>query len=360
MKKLLFTAVNLDIGGIETSLINLLDNLDYKKYEVTLILERKEGLFLDKVNKNVLVKELKVSNCKIKFIRKIVNYSRKLIFKIFNKNKYDFSCCYATYSYSGNVLALIASKNSSIYIHSNYKYIYNNKKDYYEFFNSRNISSFKHIIFVSNESRLSFIKNYPELEKKTKVFNNFVDIDKITLLSKDKIEEKKPTKNKLFVYIGRLDETSKKISRAINIVENIKDITLWIIGDGIDKNRYENIVKEKKISDRILFLGKKKNPYPYMKLADYIILTSEYEGFPVVYLESLVLNKKIITTIPVSDDQIEIKDFAYIISKEEEKEIEEVKKILNMKNNEIEYNVSLKEIQRKRIKELEKIFDEEV
>ena len=360
MKKLLFTAVSLDIGGIETSLINLLDNINYNKYKVTLILEKKEGVFLNKINKNVTVKELKVSNFKIKFIRKIINYLRKLKFKIFNKNKYDFSCCYATYSYSGNKLALIASKNSAIYIHNDYNNIYKDKKEYYNFFNSRGIDNFKYIVFVSNESRLSFVNHYPELESKTRVFNNFVDFDKIILLSKEQIKEKKPLKNKLFVYVGRLDEDAKKITRLINLTEKIKDIVVWVVGDGPDRNMYESLVNTKKISNRFIFLGKKKNPYPYINLADYIILTSNYEGFPVVYLESIVLKKKIITTIPVSDDQINIRDFAYIISKEEEKEVIEVKKILNAKDNEIKFNVSLKEIQEKRIKELEKIFDDEV
>ena len=65
----------------------------------------------------------------------------------------------------------------------------------------------------------------------------------------------------------------------------------------------------------MIFVGQKKNPYPYIGLADYIILTSDYEGFPVTYLEAITLNKKILTTIDVSDDSINIgKDYATIIS----------------------------------------------
>ena len=52
-KKLLFCSYSLDIGGIENALINLLNNMDYSKYDVDLILERKEGLLLDRLNKNV-------------------------------------------------------------------------------------------------------------------------------------------------------------------------------------------------------------------------------------------------------------------------------------------------------------------
>ena len=56
------------------------------------------------------------------------------------------------------------------------------------------------------------------------------------------------------------------------------------------------MVNEYKLENNIIFLGKKQNPYPYFKLADSLILTSEYEGFPVVYLEAMILNIPIITT----------------------------------------------------------------
>ena len=54
---------------------------------------------------------------------------------------------------------------------------------------------------------------------------------------------------------------------------------------------YEDYTKKLKIENQVTFFGQKINPYPYMQEADYIILTSDYEGFPVIYLESLILNK---------------------------------------------------------------------
>ncbi len=354
-KKLLFTAYNLNIGGIETSLVNLLNNIDYSKYDVTLILERKEGILLNEINKNVIVKELKVSNFKISFIRKIINFIRKLLFSLKYKNKFDFSCCYATYSYSGNKLALIGSKNSSIYVHSNYKDLYKSDfKKFKEFFDSRNIDKFRNIIFVSFESRNDFLKYYPYLKDKTKVFNNFINVSKIINLSKETINEKKPN-NILFVYVGRLDDSSKKLSRAIEIVKNIDEITLWMVGDGPDRAKYEKLVSDYDLKDRVLFIGEKKNPYPYIEKADYVILTSDYEGFPVIYLESLVLKKPIITTIGVSSDHLNINDYAYIISKNNKKMIDDVKKVLKSKTKYIE--ISIDNLQKERIKELENLFD---
>ena len=354
-KKLLFTAYNLEIGGIETSLINLLDNIDYNKYEVTLILEKKEGSLLNRLNKNVIVKEVKVSNNSISFIRKIINGTRKLKFKLSNKNKYDFSCCYATYSYSGNKLALMGSTNSMIYVHSNYVDLYKNEKDIREFFDTRNIDKFKYITFVSNESKKDFLKYYSDYKEKTKVFNNFIDVEKVIKKSHEKINEKRPNNKKLFVFIGRLDDSSKKLGRAINLIKEIDNTVLWVVGDGPDRKMYEKEVKNNKLDGRVKFFGKKDNPYPYMAISDFVILTSVYEGFPVTYLEAIVLNKEIITTIPVSDDKIDISKIANIISQDEKKMVKEVKEIIKSKKK--EYKISIKDIQKERIEELENIFN---
>ena len=94
-----------------------------------------------------------------------------------------------------------------------------------------------------------------------------------------------------------------------------------------------------------------------MKQADYIILTSDYEGFPVTYLEAIVLNKKIVTTIDVSDDAINMgKDYAFIVSKDEKKMVEEVKEILN-KNSKVK-SIDLNKVQNKKMLKFEEMFDE--
>lgn len=355
-KNLLFTAVHLDLGGIETSLINLLNKIDYNKYNVTVTLEEKRGLYLNEVNENVYLQEVSVSQNKNIIIRKIINFTRRLYFTILNYHNYDFSCCYATYSFSGNILSLMASTNTSLYVHSNYSQLYQEKKDFYGFFDKRSITKFKHIIFVSNESKNDFLKFYPALKKKSLVINNFVDTEKIIKLSQEKINVTKNKDTTIFAFIGRLDDTSKKLKRAINIINKIPNTFLWIIGSGPDYKMYADYVKTLHLEDRVIFFGQKQNPYPYMKKADYIILTSDYEGFPVTYIEALILGKQIITTIPVSDDQINIKNYANIISKDDKKMISEVKNILKEKKSspKVDYN----QIQEKRLIKLEEIFNE--
>ena len=352
-KDLLFADKDLRIGGIESAQVNLINRIDFNKYNVTLILEEKHGELLKQLDSRVIVKELKVSNNKNTIIRKTINVTRKIIFSIFNYNNYDFSCCYTTYSYSSNVIAKTASKNNSIYVHSDYKYVYPDDKEFREFFDSRKVYEYKNIIFVSNEARESFLDVYKELKNKTIVFNNFVDIEKIKELSTEKIEIEKKEDRPLFVFVGRLDDSSKKLKRAIKLVKDL-DIELWIVGDGPDRKMYEDYTNELKVNKHVKFIGRKNNPYPYMLQADYLIITSDYEGFPVTYLEGITLNKPIVTTINTSDDEINMKEYAYIVSKD--KITDDVKKILEKKDKKND-NINLEKIFEKRMKKLEKLFD---
>ena len=358
-KRVLFTTYNFDIGGIEKALVNLLNRIDYRKYDIDVIVEEKKGIFLPIITSKANIIEVKVSNNKNVFLRKLINMSRKLLFAILEYNNYDCSICYATYSYSGNKLSLIASTNTAFYIHSNYTYIYEDINEFKSFFESRNISKFKKIIFVANEARRDFIKKYPEYENKCITINNFNDIESIKKGSLEKINAKKKKNTILFIFVGRLEDASKKMRRALNVIKEIDGTELWVIGDGPDRELYEEYVKKHKLTSRVTFFGKKQNPYPYMKQADYTILTSDYEGYPVVYLESIVLGTKIITTIDVSDEAMNIgKDFAYIVSKDEKKMAKEVKDILDNKIKKKFKKVDLEEIQKKRMLKIEEVFDE--
>lgn len=355
-KRLLFTAHSLNVGGIETALINLVNRINLEKYQVDILLEKKEGIFLDKVKEEITVREFKVYNNKNVIIRKILNLSKRLIYTATDYHTYDFSCCYATYSLSGSKLSKIAATNTAFYVHSNYKDLYKDEKKEKEFFDNRGIEKFKHIIFVSNEYQKEFLRLYPSLKDRVLVLNNFIDTESILEKSKEKIKEKKPKDKKLFVFVGRLDDDAKKVGRVILLAKEIKDIELWLVGDGPDRKQYEELIKKEKLSTRVKFLGKQKNPYPYMKLADYIIMTSDYEGFPVIYLEAITLERPIITTIDVSDDKLNMgKDYAMIISKDQKEMTKQVKEIL--KKTPKVNKIDIEKLQSTRMDDFEKLFD---
>ena len=358
MKKILITSYNLDFGGIETALVNLIKNFDLNKYKITLVLEQKDGVFLKDVPTNVTIKEYKVSNSKNIFMRKFINLFKRIKWILFNYKRYDASICYATYSKPCSFLTRIASNNKILFVHSNYYLAYDKDENKVkEFFDGINIKKFNHIVFVSNESKKDVCNVYPEIEKKSVTINNLVDQDRVLKLSEKKVNIIKTTKKK-FIFVGRLDESSKRLTLLLDIAKKSKEEKLknvfWIIGSGPDEKKYKDIVKENDL-DNVLFFGPKKNPYPYIKASDYMILTSRYEGFPVVYNEAIIFEKPIVTTIDVSDDYISIPNrFGFIETKDTI--YDRVKKLINKKEK-IKEQVNYNELNKKRIKLIENILE---
>lgn len=303
-KKILFTAYNLDLGGIEKALVNLLNRIDYDKYDVTLILEKKEGIFLEMINDNVKVIEYKISDCKFIFFRKIINRMKLIFWQLKLFHKYSFSCSYATYSIPGSHLARAASKNNVLWMHANYYVNYGYSDEALKsFLDGIYAKKFKRIVFVSKENKKDVCGHYPGIKARSIVCNNFIDGDEIIEKSFETIDFKRK-KDILFVNIGRHEEGQKRITRIIDAAEKlIKEgykFHVLLVGDGPDNLKYQELVISKKLDDVIIFLGKKSNPYPYYKLADAVLSSSQYEGFPVMFLEAMVLNKPILST-KVSD-----------------------------------------------------------
>ena len=143
---------------------------------------------------------------------------------------------------------------------------------------------------------------------KTLVCNNLINAEKIIEKSKQKIEYEKENIF-TFLNVGRHYEHQKKLTRLIEASEKLKKdnykFKVLMVGDGQDFDMYKKLITEKHLEDTIKMLGRKQNPYPYFNVSDCVILTSDYEGYPVVFNEAKVLGKPIITT-NVSNADIEI------------------------------------------------------
>lgn len=308
MKKIMFAAYTLDIGGIETALVNLLNELS-KKYDTTLVLEKKQGIFLEELNPKIRIIEYKPNQSKIAILRKMINSMKRVKFILKYKNKYDFAASFATYSKMGSFCARTASKNNALWGHADYLKLYGgNKKEMEDFFEFVSFSKFKKIIFVSKEAEKSFLEVFPNMTIKTLVCNNLINAEKIIEKSKQKIEYEKENIF-TFLNVGRHYEHQKKLTRLIEASEKLKKdnykFKVLMVGDGQDFDMYKKLITEKHLEDTIKMLGRKQNPYPYFNVSDCVILTSDYEGYPVVFNEAKVLGKPIITT-NVSNADIEI------------------------------------------------------
>lgn len=356
MKKILFSAYSLDFGGIETALITLLKYLA-PKYDITLVLEKKQGVFLEKVPESVNIITYEASNNKIVLIRKMSNFFKQLAFRIKYSNKFDFSACYATYSYPCSFVARTASKNSALWVHNNYLNFYNNDLEKYrEFFKKLKVEDYKNIVFVSEFDKKTFMAQFPECSKKAIVCNNLIDYKSILKKSEEKVEDFYKVGKTTFINIGRHDEKQKKLSRVIEATEKLNNegykFRVVFVGKGTETEIYKKASKKIK---NILFLGAKKNPYPYLKMSDCFLMSSQFEGYPVVLVEAQILGKPIITT-NVSDTKKDIDGkYGTVVENSSEGVYQGMKKFLNEGFKTKEFNPE--EFNKKIIEKIEKIIE---
>lgn len=322
MRKLLIVSDSLRTGGIQKSLENFLNIIDYNCYDVTLFLFNHNESFKYKINKNVKIQGgkflLKLANTpgvKKQFnnnfnfiLRKTIalmclilgaNFVYKILFS-FEKKLGDFD---AAISFSNNI------NNKTVYFGSN-KFVLEKtiakKKiawlhvDYDEMnmhnnINTREYEKFDSIVAVSHAVKNTFLKSHPYFENKVKVIYNSVAEEDV----KKKANEYDVEKHKMFtmVSVGRLDENKSPLSYikvAAELKRNNVKFHWWIIGDGPLKNDLIKQIHYYELSEELLILGELSNPYPYIKNADLFISASKSESFGLAIAEALCLNTPVV------------------------------------------------------------------
>lgn len=312
-KKILFTLINLNIGGVQKTLINILNNLDYSKYEVDVMpLEEKKDLI------NLIPKEVKV--LKVSDYINLNTNNRSIIYrldknvsinKILRKYKNKFDLEYdivVAFSGFNNYIDLIPvsvkSKKKIIWVHNDFYNVikYSKFSLLHKLMYKRMSKKFKYfdkIVCVSDgvEKNINKLFNN-KYSDKIVVINNCIDYDEILLKSNEKTNIKFDNSFNI-VSTGRICK-AKNFELLLNIhkrlLENEYNVKTYIIGDGIDKDSLKNSISINNLDDSFILLGSQKNPYPIMKKADLFVSTSLYESFGNTILESLILGVPVIST----------------------------------------------------------------
>jgi len=152
------------------------------------------------------------------------------------------------------------------------------------------------IITVSRELSLEIQKKYGYTNLQT--IYNMVDIDLIKKLAQEKTTIK--TNLPYIISLGRMAKNNIKqqdvIIRAYSkSILPQKGINLLLVGSGEKVNDFRKLVNELNLSDKIIFIGFQKNPFPYLKNAKFMVLASQTEGFPNVILESFACEVPVVS-----------------------------------------------------------------
>ncbi len=301
-KHLIFFHPYSNIGGADNSLAKLISSLDYKKYEFTFI----------SLNKSILPKLLDKKN-KIKFIK--LNSTRTIfslfkirnIIKIILKKKKNIKNIVVSNQNFANIIiyfALYKIKKIKII------FIERNHLDELKFFNSLKDFFKKKIIFIL----IKFI--YKKVDLVIGISKKLcIDLKKLTNANVkliynpafDKNIIKKSNyfypkifnkKNKFIINVGRFTKRKNQffLIKAFEQVRKRSDnIKLILIGYGKELNKIKRYVDSNRIGKDIIIINRCLNPYPYIKNSDLFILTSKYEGFANVLVESVALNTPVIS-----------------------------------------------------------------
>ena len=323
MKKIIIVNNNMKVGGVQKSLYNLLWSID-GKYDITLLLFRKTGAYLEKLPANVKVRECSslfrylgmnqkeykgkpldmlirgflAAACRLfgrDFVMKLMLPSQKML-----PEEYD---CAISFLHNGRpkafyggaqdfVLHRIRAKKKVAFLHCDYAQCGANYSG-----NNRMIEKFDVVAACSEGCKKKFLECLPAVEEKCVVVRNCHRIEEICLLAKQDTVEYDNVHLHI-VMVARLTH-EKGIERGITTVAEAigKGIPamLHIVGGGPMEASLRGLAEQLAITQQVCFYGEQENPYRWIKNADLFLLTSFHEAAPMVIEEARILGVPVLT-----------------------------------------------------------------
>lgn len=343
MKKILIVSQAMELGGAERALLGLLENIDTNTYEVDLFLMRHTGELMDQIPGNVhLLPEIKAyaalavsmktvlkqgqipvllgrMYAKIKAKQRVkqlkiqgdnaveLEYSHKYTAWAMPKispKTYDLVISFLTPHYFA--AQKTTAKRKIAWIHTDYSTLQIDVKSELLMWNK-----FDWIASISDDVTTSFLKAFPSLKDKIILVENIMPTKHMQALARQESAEKEMAEGVDFklLSIGRfcIQKNFDNIPEICSLLrEQGLNVTWYLIGYGEDEALIRQKIQENGMEDHVIVLGKKSNPYPYIKACDVYVQPSRYEGKCVAVREAQMLCKPvIITNYATSASQLE-------------------------------------------------------
>ncbi len=340
-KKILFLMPNIGCGGVETTLFSLWDAMDRQKYDITLLLLEKKGVFLHKIPEDIKIRtiqipekeygiffgkksELKriIANGKIWIIPSYILYvsqnriteNRTKTAAYFDRiedtipvldGEYDLAIDYFGYAtFTTFYLAeKVKARLKVSWVHSVFSRF--SPQAFAPWYRKMDV-----IFAVSQMVKSDFESIFPDI-RTVDLFYNVKDPKVVLRAAEEAGGFDDGFMGKRILTVGRVcyekgvDIAAEAFDRLIQ--ENY-DIKWYVIGnvEEEEKIKVQSALKTEKAKERFVFLGIKSNPFPYMKQCDIYVQTSRYEGYCTTTNEARILGKPIVMTdVSGSREQIE-------------------------------------------------------
>lgn len=347
MKKILFGITSLTLGGAERVLVDLANEL-CEKYDITIFTIYSNGELEKQLSKKVTLKTLytkqynELSSIQKRIVPLKVWLNKNKIYKNKIKDNYDVEIAFL----EGPITRLFSAKNSETkkiaWIHNDISLVFGSglKAKIKRKTDKKIYEQYEKLVFVSKDNKEKFEQIY-KLQNEKYVIYNYIDKD--VVIKKAEKSENIPfdTNDFNIVTVARLVE-QKAIDRLVKVhadlIKQEMNHKIYVIGDGPEKERIENLIKENNVQDTFILLGSKENPYPYIKKADCFALLSNYEGYPMVLLEAQILEKFIIITNTAARETLQNYNNKLIVENNEKDIFRGLSEILKNKEKYINKN----------------------
>ena len=354
MKKRIFISMHyMEIGGAEMALVGLLQALDYTKYDVDLFLHAHRGEMMQFIPKEVnLLPEIKeyahiecpmkqalLDGCwgvlygrlKAKWLTKrylskkgvaesaaglqyVADCVSPFLPSLHQFGEYDLAISFLQpHNY---VAEKVKAKKKICWIHTDYSVVDVNAELELPIW-----SVYDHVVSISDDVTKTFLQTFPSLERKIVKIENILSPKFVHHRADefDAMDELQPTgmdgHSIKIISIGRftfqknfenIPNICKRVNSRLSTFDSRLSIRWYIIGFGGDEELIRSKIEEAGMQDHVIILGKKSNPYPYIKACDIYVQPSRYEGKSVTVREAQMLCKPVVVTnYPTAKSQIQ-------------------------------------------------------
>ncbi|BCK00819.1 glycosyltransferase [Anaerocolumna chitinilytica] len=300
MKKILFCIPNLMDGGAEKVLVNLVNNLDTEKYQISIFTIIDFG-----VNKKFLNSNIRYQYLFSRYFRGnsivLKLFSPSFIYKKFIKEEYDIVIAYLEGS-AARVISGCSFINSKkiAWIHTeltSVKALISGFRTLTESLSCYN--KYDMIVCVSQSVKSAFL-NITKLSVPTQVLYNTNETEIIKQKSVEQVDDLEFDSNIFKICtVGKIIE-SKGIDRLARIHKKLIDEgienRIYVLGKGKEQKKIELFLKDNGLSKTFIFVGYKDNPYKYVSKCDLYVCASKKEGFSTAVTEAMIIGIPVITT----------------------------------------------------------------
>ena len=297
MKKMLIMSEHIQGGGVEKIMFNVIKyfSLHYEIHILTNHNDKEASNIYPGIKHNYIHCGVHIINVLDKIYGKI----RKLFFIYCYLKIYKFDIAIAFQE--GPSMQLIAQTNIPLkiaWVHSDFINIHWTKGYFRKQTELECMRKFKNVVCVSELALRSVKKNVGDPGNLIKIYSPVDEEDILSKSEEEVADMLKPDGKLLFITVGRLSGEKgyeRLLKNCLKLNKEGFDYELWIVGEGSQATVLKGYIDKHNLLN-VHLLGKKANPYKYMKLADWFICSSISESFGLVIQESVILKLPVITT----------------------------------------------------------------